>query len=179
MKRILIATTIGLSVLASGCTGTSTTGAPTPTTGNTTLTSVSDSTSGLEALAQKPCDLLTEAEVTSLGIKSAGEAAKVGTAEGCDWNESGKGGLRVGIRTKSGLKDLNAGGESSETKVGKYDAIKVEAPDGAKGACTYLIGVSESSSVSIIGSLGLTSTDTAAACERASNAADLIAPKLP
>ncbi|MDX3656577.1 DUF3558 family protein [Streptomyces sp. ID05-26A] len=175
MKRLLIATTIGLSVLAAGCTGT--TGTPTPTSGGTTTTS--ESASGLEVVAQKPCELLTETEVTSLGIKSAGEAAKVGTAEGCDWNESGKGGLRVGIRTSSGLKDLSPGGESSPTKVGKYDAIKVEAPDGARGACTYLIAVSESSSVSIIGSLGLTSTDTAAACQRASKAADLIAPKLP
>lgn len=178
MKRILVATTIGLSILASGCSA-GTTGNPTPTTGGSTPTSGSDTATGLEALAQKPCDLLTEAEVSSLGIKSAGEAAKVGTAEGCDWNESGKGGLRVGIRAKTGVADLNLNGESSRTKVGKYDVTKVEAPDGAKGSCTFLIAVSDSSSVSIIGNIGLTSTNTAAACERASKAADLIAPKLP
>lgn len=181
MKRILIATTIGLTVLTAGCTGTGggTTGTPAPTSGSATPTSSSGSASGLEALAAKPCDLLTEAEVTGLGLKHPGEAAKVGTAEGCDWNVSGKGGLRVGIRTDSGVKDLNLNGKLSETKVGKYAVTKVEAPDGATSMCTYVIAVSESSSVSIIGNIGLVSDDTAAACQRASQAADLIAPKLP
>jgi hypothetical protein len=179
MKRILIATTIGLGVLVSGFTGTGTTGTPTPTSGGPTSTSGSETTTGLEAIAQKPCDLLTQAEATSINVSATGEAEKVGTAEGCDWSESGRGGLRVGVRAKSGVKDLNLNGESSQVKVGKYNVTKVEAPDGAKGMCTYLIAVSESSSVSIIGSVGLTSTDTAAACDRAAKAAELIAPKLP
>ncbi|SDN94472.1 DUF3558 family protein [Lentzea jiangxiensis] len=179
MKRILIATTISLTVLATGCTSTGTTGSPTPTSGGETPTTSSSSASGLEALASKPCDLLTEAEAGSLDLKTQGKAEKVGTAEGCSWNVSGKGGLRVGIRTTSGVKDLNLTGQVSQTKVGKYDATKVEAPDGATSMCTYVIAVSESSSVSIIGNIGLVSDDTAAACARASKAADLIAPKLP
>ena len=180
MKRILIATAIGLSVLAAGCTSTGTTGTPTPIAGSTAPTSDSNSASGLEALAAEPCGLLTEAELATVGLKAAGEAAKVGTSQGCDWNQSGKGGLRVGIRTDSGVKDLNTdNGTRSQTKIGKYEVTKVEAPDGAKGACTYFIAVSESSSVSIIGNIGITSTDTAAACDRASKAAELIAPKLP
>jgi hypothetical protein len=178
MKRILIATTIGLAALTAGCTGTTGTATPTPTTGGATPTSGSDSAPGLEAI--KPCDLLTEAEVTSLGLNYPGEAAQVATSDGCDWNKSGKGGLRAGIRTKSGVKDLNLDGEKiTDITVGKYTAKKVEAADRAKHLCTIAISVSESSSVTVIGNIGLTSEDTAAACDRASKAAELIAPKLP
>jgi hypothetical protein len=178
MKRILIAMTIGLAALSAGCTGTKGTATPTPTTGGTTATSDSASTSGLEAI--KPCDLLTEAEVTSLGLTYPGKAAQVGTSDGCGWNVSGNGGLRAGIRTKSGVKDLNLQGEKiSDIKIGKFDAKKVEAQDNAKHLCTIAISVSDSSSVLVIGNLTASSDDTAAACERASKGAQLIAPKLP
>jgi hypothetical protein len=177
MKRILIATTIGLAVLSAGCTGAKENGNPTPTSGSTP-TSDSNAAPGLETV--KSCGLLTEADVSGLDLKYPGEAEKVGTADSCSWQVSGKGGLTVGIRAKSGVKDLNLTGDKvSQTKVGKFDATKVEAPDNAKNLCTYVISVSESSSVSIVGNIGLVSDDTAAACERASKAADLIAPKLP
>ncbi|NKE59131.1 DUF3558 domain-containing protein [Lentzea sp. PSKA42] len=117
MKRILIATTIGLAVLSAGCTGTKENGNPTPTSGPAP-TSDSNSASGLETV--KPCDLLAEAEVTSLGLKYPGEAVKVGTAETCEWQVSGKGGLSVAIRAKSGITDLNLNSEKvTDTKVGK------------------------------------------------------------
>jgi hypothetical protein len=178
MKRILIATTIGLAALTAGCTGTTGNANPTPTSGGATATSGSDSASGLEAV--KPCDLLTEAEVTSLNLTYPGKASQVGTSDGCAWNISGNGGLRAGIRAKSGVKDLNLKGDKiSDIKVGKFDATKVEAQDSAKHLCTIAISVSESSSVVVIGNLTVTSEDTAAACERASKAAELIAPKLP
>jgi hypothetical protein len=177
MKRILIATTIGMAVLTAGCTGTAGNANPTPTSGGATPTSSSDSASGLEKL--KPCDLLTEAEVTSLGLTHPGETAQVASSDGCDWAKSGNGTLRVGVRPKSGVKDLSLNGKTSETKAGKYEATKVEAPDGAKGMCTIAISVSESSSVVVIGNVGLTSEDTAGACQRASKAAELIASKLP
>ncbi|RAS60707.1 uncharacterized protein DUF3558 [Lentzea atacamensis] len=178
MKRILIATTIGLAAFTTGCTGTSGNANPTPTNGGSTPTSSSNSASGLEAL--KPCDLLTEAEVTGLGLKYPGAPEKVAASDGCDWAVSGNGGLRVGIHRDSGLKDLNLVGDKvSQTKVGKYDATKVEAQDGAKNSCTFAIAVSESSSILVIGNLTAASEDTASACQRSSKAADLIAPKLP
>jgi hypothetical protein len=178
MKRILIATTIGMAVLTAGCTGTMGNANPTPTSGSSVPTSGSDSASGLEKI--KPCDLLTEAEVTSLGLTYPGEAAQVASSDGCEWTKSGSGGLRAGIRTKSGVKDLNLDGEKiTDIKVGRYGAKKVEAADQAKHLCTIAISVSESSSVTVIGNIGLTSDDTAAACQRASKAAELIAPKLP
>ncbi|MGZ3142717.1 DUF3558 domain-containing protein [Lentzea chajnantorensis] len=165
-------------MLAAGCTGTSGNANPTPTSGSSTPTSESASASGLEAL--KPCDLLTQSDATSLGLPFPGKASQVGTSDGCAWNASGNGGVRAGIRTESGVKELNLQGDKvSQTKVGKYDATKVEAQDGAKNACTIAIAVSESSSVLVIGTLSLSSEDTAAACERSSKAAELIAPKLP
>lgn len=176
MKRILIATTIGLAALTAGCTGTTGTATPTPTNSGSTPTS--DSASGLEAI--KPCDLLTEADVKTLGLTYPGKASQVGTSDGCAWNISGNGGVRAGVRTKSGVSDLNLDGDKiTDTKVGKFDAKKVEAQDGAKNACTIAIAVSESSSVLVISNLSLSSEDTAAACDRASKAADLIASKLP
>lgn len=178
MKRILIATTIGMAVLTAGCTDTTGNANPTSTSGGSTATSNSDTNSGLEAV--KPCDLLTEADVRSLGLTYPGEAVQVATSDGCEWTKSGAGGVRAGIRTKSGVKDLNLDGDKiSQTKIGKFDATKVEAPDGATSMCSFAISVSESSSVLVIGNVGLTSDDTAAACERASKAAELIAPKLP
>ncbi|SDL53610.1 Protein of unknown function [Lentzea albidocapillata subsp. violacea] len=178
MKRILIATAIGLVALTAGCTGTAGDAKPTSTTGEATPTSGSSSASGLEAV--KPCDLLTEAEVTSLGLNSPGKAEQVASSDGCNWTKSGAGGLRTGIRTKTGVADLSLDGEKiTDIKVGKYDAKKVEAADRAKHLCTIAISVSESSSVVVIGNIGLTSEDTAAACERSSKAAELIAPKLP
>jgi hypothetical protein len=178
IKRAIIATAIGVTVLTAGCTGEAGTPTPTPTTGGSTSASGPDPASGLEAI--KPCDLLTEAEVKSLGLTYPGKAAQVGTSDGCSWNISGNGGLRAGIRTNSGIKDLNLDGDKiTQTKVGKYDATKVEAQDGAKNICTFAIAVSNSSSVVVIGNLTATSEDTAAACERASKGAELIAPKLP
>lgn len=178
MKRTFIATVIGLAALTAGCSGTAGQANPTPTNGGSTPTSGSSSNSGLEAV--KPCDLLKEADVTSLGLTYPGKAEKVATSDGCYWSVSGNGGLRAGIRTKSGVKELNLSGDKiSAIKVGKYDATKVEAQDGAKNACTIGISVSDTSSVLVIANISLTSTDTAAACDRASKAADLIAPNLP
>ncbi|GGU53405.1 DUF3558 family protein [Lentzea flava] len=179
MKRILIAALIATSVLTSGCTGMAGDPKPTPTTGGGTPTSNAGTSSGLESI--KPCDLLTESETATLGIKTPGKEEKVGTSDGCSYFISSElGRLRVGIRAKSGLKDLNLQGDKiSDIKVGKYDAKKVEAPDGAKSQCNVMISVTETSSISVIATLDVSSEDTPVACERARKAADMIAPKLP
>jgi len=177
MKRIAIASVLGIALLTAACTGTAGDPKPTPTTGGDTPTS-SPSASGLEAL--KPCDLLAESDATTLGLSAPGNAVQVASSDGCEWRAaSGGGGVRAGIRAKAGVKELNLNGDKlSPTRVGKFDATKVEAADGAKNLCAIAISVTDSSSVLIIANLSLSSSDTAAACERASNAADLIAPKL-
>jgi hypothetical protein len=177
MKRILIASVMSLAALTAGCTGTTGDPKPDPTSSSNTPTSSSGNQSVLASI--KPCDLLTESDVKAIGLTYPGEDADIGTADGCDWRVSGNGGLSASIRTKTGVKDLNfKGNKISEIAVGKFTATKVEAPEGDKAACTVLISVSETSSVSIQSNLDLTSTDTAAACDRATKAADLIAPKL-
>ncbi|WP_086664595.1 DUF3558 domain-containing protein [Lentzea kentuckyensis] len=177
MKRILIATVIGLATL-SGCTGTAGDPKPAPTTGGGTPTSSSDSASGLKAL--KPCELLTQAEVTSLKLEYPGEPKKVAFSEGCDYKEAGSGGLRVGIRAQEGLKDLKLSGDKvTDAKIGKFEGKKVEGSSGSKDTCTAVIAVTESATVEIISNASLGSDDTAAACDRMSKAADLVAAKLP
>jgi predicted small secreted protein len=176
MKRILIATVVGLAALSAGCNGTAGEAKPDPSTG----TSTSSSASGSGLASMKSCDLLTESDVTGLGLTYPGKQRNLGSSESCYWSVSGNGGLGAGIRADTGVKDLDAKGERlSEIKVGKFTATKVEAQNGDKTACAVLISVTESSSVSVISTLSATSTDTAASCERATKAADLIAAKLP
>ncbi|MET9625899.1 DUF3558 family protein [Lentzea sp. NPDC006480] len=177
MKRILIVTLIGFAALTAGCTGTKGTPTTTTTSGGSTPTSSSDSASGLGSV--KPCELLTDSEAGGLGFSVPGEPEKSGTGAGCDWEVAGDGGLLVSVRTDKGLNDLNVQGDNvSKIKVGKFTATKVEADNGSKASCTIIIGVTEKSSVSVLSTLKLTSEDTAASCQRASKAADLIAPKL-
>lgn len=178
MKRILIAALIGLSTLTSACSGTTGNPTPGPITGGSTPTNDSNASSGLKSV--KPCDFFSDSEAATFGFKLPGETGKLGSSETCDWIISGNGGLHVGINPDEGVKDLNlTGGKLSEIKVGKYDASLLEARDGADAVCDVYLAVSEKSSVSVISSLSASATDTAASCERAKKAAELIAKKLP
>jgi hypothetical protein len=178
MKRILIATLISLSALTAACTGTTGNPTPTPTTGGSTPTSEGNVSSGLKSI--KPCDLFTDSEASSFGLKLPGEASKIAGSDTCDWIIPGNGGLNAGIHADEGVKDLNINGDKeSDVKVGKFAGIKVEGQDGSKDTCAILIAASETSSVAVIASMKAGSGDRAGACERASKAADLIAPKLP
>ncbi len=182
LVRILSAC-VGLALLTSACGG-GASGHPTPastiwTWGGAPTTS--SGASGGRTLANlKPCDLLTAGEVTQIGLTNPGEPDRVAGTETCDWRVSGNGGLTVGLNPDHGIKDLDYQGEqTSTTKAGKYQATKVEAHKGAKNICHVVISVTESSSVQLISNLTTSSTDTAAACDRAAKAAELIAPKLP
>lgn len=178
MKRIVIATVIGLAALTAGCTGTGGKATPTPTTAGNTPTSESSSSSGLQSI--KPCDLLTDSEAAGFGIKLPGESVKIVDVDSCDWTIPGNGGVIAGVIADKGVKDLNLQGEKvSEVKVGKFTATKVEAQDGSKDTCTIAIAVTDKSTALISATAKVASGDTAAACERARKAADLITPKLP
>lgn len=182
LTRISVCCVTGLTLLISACSGTEP-GEPTPgsTTGGTAPTTTS-AASDSNALADvKPCDLLTDAEVTGLGLKNPGEADRTGGTETCNWLQGGgNGGVLVGIRPEEGFADLDYEGRKTEPiEVGKYNATKIEAPLGGAYGCDVVISVTESSSVQVVGTISATSTDTAAACKRATDAAELIAPKLP
>jgi hypothetical protein len=181
LARISVACIAGLVSLTSACTdepGTPTAG---PATTTTTGASTTSAASGASALTDiKPCDLLASSEATGLNLTNPGKPDRVGGTEACDWSESGNGGLIIGVNPTRGIEDLDYRGENtSPIKVGEYDATKIESYKGAKYTCHVVISASDSSSVQVIGTLKATSTDTAAACERATKAAELIAPKLP
>ncbi|SFR11846.1 Protein of unknown function [Lentzea waywayandensis] len=177
MKRTLFAAVVvSVAALSTACT-TGGTAKPDPTSGSTS-TGTTGTASGLEAI--KPCDLLTQTEATGLGLAHPGEAEKTGTADGCQWTISGDGGVSTGIRTKAGVKDLNISGDkNTDVKVGKFDAVKSEGFEGAKNICALWISVTETSSVSVIANVDLSSTDMVKACDRAAKAADFVAAKLP
>jgi hypothetical protein len=169
----------GLALFATACSS--------PQPGDPSPAPVAESTSSPPTSASaddspladlKPCDLLTSAEVGSLGLTAPGSPEKLGGKDVCEWKISGNGGLSAGA--ERGIAELNLDQQaSSAIKVGEYDAVLVQAPNGAAYLCTVAIEVTDSSSLVVIANLKASSTDTAAACERARKAAELIAPKLP
>lgn len=185
MKRALTCTAVACTAVLTLFTVACTTGEPgRPTSGSTTGTTAAAATTsakGNSALAEvKPCDLLTSQEATGLRLSDQGEADRIAGSAVCDWRESGNGGLLVGINLKQGLADLNyTSATTSRIRVGKFEALKAAAPSGGKNLCDVVLDVSDSSSVQVSGSVSAASTDTAAACERATKAAELIAAKLP
>jgi hypothetical protein len=182
---IRLALACGLALLTTSCAAAGTTGSPTPaTTGSpssTSSASTSPSGSGTSALAAlKPCDLLTSDEVGRLGLVDPGEADRVAGAETCLWTAADSGNASAAILPGKGFGDLDYTGDHAvPTTIGEYRATRVEAPLDAKYICHVVISVSESSSVQVIATIKPTSTDTPAACERATRTAELIAPKLP
>ncbi|MFC6094621.1 DUF3558 family protein [Saccharothrix lopnurensis] len=174
--RLAIAGFAGLSLLATAC-STNEPGEPTPRSTGTTAGSAA--APGDNALAGvKPCDLLTDAEVSGLGLTPPGSPDDLAGKEICEWKVSGNGGLSVGA--EAAVDDLGLDrAATSPIKVGEYDAVREQAPNGAAYLCTVAIEVTESASMVVISNLTAGSTDTAAACARATDAAELIAPKLP
>ena len=179
--RLVIAA--GLVLLATACSAAGTTGSPTPasTTSTRSASTTASSDPQNNALADlKPCALLTSAEVAQLGLTHPGEEDRVGGADTCLWTVRGNGNASAAILPEQGIGDLDyTDDDPVPTKVGKYPATLIEAPLDAKYICHVVISVSESSSVQVIATIDATSTDTAAACERATKTAELIAPKLP
>ncbi|XVV05811.1 DUF3558 domain-containing protein [Actinosynnema sp. CA-248983] len=182
LTGIAVVCAAGLALLTActtGETGSPTSDSTTRTTTETATTSASAKGSGALA-GVKPCELLTAQEAGGLGLSDKGEADRIAGSEACDWRATGNGGLLVSINLDQGIADLNyTGATTSRIKVGKFEALRVPAPTSGKNLCDVALAVSDSTSVQVSGSVDVTSTDTAAACERATKAAELIAPKLP
>jgi hypothetical protein len=173
----------GVALLTAACTASGTTGTPQPATTTGTSTSAAASSGDAEhgTLAElAPCDLLTSEEVGQLGLTHPGEEEDVAGVGTCNWYGGSNGAASAGIHTRQGIAGLNYQGDHAvPTRIGKFDATRIEAPMAAKYACHVVISTSATSSVQVIGTVQATSTDTAAACERATKAAEFIAPKLP
>ncbi|MFE9748464.1 DUF3558 family protein [Saccharothrix saharensis] len=173
----------GLALLTAACTASGTAGTPQAATTTSSSSSVPAPPGDNEnsALADlSACDLLTSEEVGRLGLTHPGEAKDVAGVDTCNWYGDGNGAASAGINTRQGIDELNyQGSHTVPTSVGKFDATRIEAPLEAKYACHVVISTSATSSVQVIGMVKANSTDTAAACDRATKAAELIAPKLP
>ncbi|WP_447006569.1 DUF3558 domain-containing protein [Saccharothrix isguenensis] len=156
-------------------------GTPTPQTlSAASTTSSGPKVSDTKLVGIKACDLLTSGEAKEVGLTSPGEAGQVAGTSSCDWTVSGNGGLLVSILPDQGIDALNIEQDkASPIEVGKYDATQIPAPRGGKAGCEVFIQVTDSSTVEVTANLKASSTDTDAACERATKAAELIAPKLP
>jgi hypothetical protein len=178
LTRIPVVSFAGLALLVTACSNPQT-GNPSPGSRTETTSTTTSAAAAKDPLADlKPCDLLTAAEIGSLGLTPPGSPEKLGGKELCEWKISGNGGLSAGA--EQGISELNLDkAASSSINVGKYEAVLVKAPNRAAYLCTVAIEVTDSSSLVVIANLTASSTDTAAACERATKAAELIAPKLP
>ncbi|TWP53433.1 DUF3558 domain-containing protein [Lentzea tibetensis] len=178
MNHIRIAI-VGLTLLATACTSGNTNGTATPGTSTTASTPTSSSSAGEDKLASvKPCELVSTGEASQLGLNAKPEARKLAGEETCEWIDK-NGGLLISVNTKQGSKDYNYTGDTkTPAKFGKYEGYKVA---GAKSPnfCDVVLAVTDSSSVQIVMNAGVTSTDTAKACDVATKSAELVAAKLP
>jgi hypothetical protein len=120
----------------------------------------------------EPCDLLTSAEQAQFNL-GAGVEDELGPARACLWQASGQHSISVGVIDELGLEDVQSTGAKEPAKVGGHDAVKYGGP---LGACSFAIGVTDTSRVDVSGIAG---GDEAKACDIAKQAAELVEPKLP
>lgn len=189
MRRLALLVPV-LVVMASGAVGCSdktngsavpenTTTEQSPTETQQTSPRTSDKPTNDSSLKGKdPCTLLPPAGQAQLGI-SGGEKDNAGSARGCKWRLRGPQEttfFTVDIYDSLGLKDLpNDGNTKQLSKVGTHEAVqRSEAAN--PGACSVVIGVSESSRVS---ATALSGTNTQKGCELAMQLAQLVEPELP
>lgn len=175
-KRIAIA---GLALFAAACSGDVTGGDAKPGTNTETSTSTSSSSTGDAKLAGvKPCDLLSSAEASTLGLASP-EPRRAAASDTCEWTSADKGGLTVAVETKTGAEELNYDSSiKTPGKFGKYDGFTAK-PKQDNGLCDVVISVSDSSSVQLIANADVANRNTAKACVLATKSAELVASKLP
>jgi len=150
------------------------------TSGAATPTSASGTTKGLANV--DPCGLMTTAESGPLGISEPGVKDSLAGDPLCEWKQSGVFGVTLVLNLKEAVKDLNLQGQvPAPISLPKHKAGKLgDAPNvpADAGACSVLIEVSDSTSVSIeVSNNG--SRGTELACQRAEQVAKIVDPKLP
>lgn len=144
-----------------------------PTSKATTSTKPTSSAGGLDKV--DPCQLLVKADESRFQAEP-GIPKDTSRSKACDWTVKGQGGFRIALRPDQGLDEIVVGdGKLSKYTVGSRDSRKLEA-SGGPGACMISIQVTESSRVDVDSTAR---SDTAKACEFATQVAELIEPKLP
>lgn len=181
MAIAALATMIGLGLVA--CADAKSSGTPVPVTTETgaksetktTRTTATSSPTKANSLADTdPCELLTDADRSSLGVTKTEGPEKLGTARICRFRTP-EGGFTPGIRTNVGLAGVVVKGPVTDIAVGSHQAKQMRSDD--TGGCTVFIGVTASSRVDVV--VQDRQGDQDEACELALRAAKLIEPNLP
>jgi hypothetical protein len=168
---------LSVAVLAlAGCA----TGGAQPAAPGSPQVSISSGAPAKPALVDvKPCDLLSSADRSAVGLTTIGVGKAIGAARACDWTAPGVFGVTVTLDNAAGLADLKVAKKTATSaKVGAHDALRVSDKKAADGTCAVLVGIGEKGSAQVDVS-NTNFTDTALACERAGTVAELIEPKLP
>lgn len=169
----------GLGLTA--CADTSSPGTPMPVTTTTTGKSetktsptATSSATKVDSLADAdPCELLTDADKSTLGVTETLGSEGSGTARICRLRLPDSN-LTPGIRTNVGLDGVVVNGPITDVAIGSRQAKQMRTNT---GGCFVFIGVTPSSRVDVQASE--LRGDQEAACDLALRAAKLIEPNLP
>ncbi|MGQ0837376.1 DUF3558 family protein [Actinokineospora sp.] len=144
-------------------------------TGTTTERTTTTSPTSAESLADTdPCELLTSADKSALGVTKFEGPEQLGTARICRIRTPA-GTLTPGIRTNIGLTQVVVTGPINDLTIGSHKAKQLR--DTATRGCIVFIGVTASSRVDV--DAGDRQGDQDEACDLALRAATLIEPNLP
>jgi hypothetical protein len=125
-----------------------------------------------EALAVDPCQTLTQADLAELGAEGPGVAKHIAGAPVCDFKLSSGGVVSVGANNDKSVDQLNfTGGKVDATTVGSVNAKLVRELAG-RGSCGVAFPTSPSTSFLVTSAVP---RDTEAACQKAQEAAPLVA----
>lgn len=131
--------------------------------------------SGLAEL--DPCSLLSDSDRTGLGL-SAGDRGRADGSKVCDWSKRGDWGVAVVLHADTGFQDANLQGSvATSVHIGKHPAHQVEDLGGGRG-CVLFLEISPTS-LAQISTTVRDMYDTAKACGKATQVAQIIDPKLP
>ena len=173
---------VGLAGCSDKTTGSAVPGAPQvsgSTTNEPTETPSSTPTGGAGSLTDvDPCALLTSDGQAKLGV-SGGEKHDVGSGRGCQWQVRAQDGnlhiFTVSVYDKVGIKDLPKDLVINNLPdIGNHHAVQNPAKQG--GACSVVMGVTDSSRVTATAVAG---TDVQLGCQLAMQLAQYVEPGLP
>jgi hypothetical protein len=119
------------------------------------------------------CSLLTSADVSALGVTSAGtefDASK--TSRSCQYLKSGSFTISAAIFDDHGIQDVTGRGTLTSLTIGSHEAVQGM----SGGLCAIAIKTSENSRVD---ATGQTNADQKASCDLAHQVAEILEKKLP
>lgn len=137
--------------------------------GGSGSTTAPSSTASNPIAAVDPCRLLTQSDVTQLGLTPNGPD-NTAKSRGCAWNKGTSYSVGIYANGSQGLDELRAN-NSTTASLQSHDAIQIA---NSNMDCVFDIAISRTSSVDITVEAG-----TGNACQIATQYATLIEPKLP